>query len=117
MTDLIDYYRRGGPCIDYNDECRYRSSGCPCTETADALEAQQAVIAKLEAKLKHLREEYNERHEWGVKQATIVIKRKQAALTECLRLADESVSDLDEDQHKWLSAIAKTASTALDESK
>ena len=43
MTDLIDYYRRGGSCIDYNDECRDRSSGCPCTETADALEAQQAV--------------------------------------------------------------------------
>ena len=44
MDDLIDYYRRGWPCIDYNDECRDRSSGCPCTETAEALEAQQAVI-------------------------------------------------------------------------
>ena len=44
MTDLIDYYRRGWLCIGYNDECRDRSSGCPCTETAEALEAQQAVI-------------------------------------------------------------------------
>jgi len=44
MTDLIDYYRRGGPCRDYRDTCRDRSSGCPCTETAEALEAQQAVI-------------------------------------------------------------------------
>ena len=63
MTDLIDYYRRGWLCIGYNDECRDRSSGCPCTETAEALEAQQAVIAELKAalqKIVSLDELYNE---------------------------------------------------------
>ena len=38
MSDLVKYYRAGGPCEDFNDVCRHRLAGCPCTETADRIE-------------------------------------------------------------------------------
>ena len=42
--ELIEYYRKGGPCVDYNDECRHRPSGCPCTDTANELERLEGAL-------------------------------------------------------------------------
>ena len=44
MTDLVKYYRAGGPCEDFNDVCRHRLAGCPCTETADRIEELESVV-------------------------------------------------------------------------
>jgi len=47
MSDLIAYYRAGGPC--QGDVCRHRESGCPCTETADEIERLEAENKQLHA--------------------------------------------------------------------
>ena len=48
MRDIIEYYRAGAEC---HPICKDRGRGCPCTETADAIERLQAEIKALKEKL------------------------------------------------------------------
>ena len=45
MSNLLEYYRAGAEC---HPICKDRDRGCPCTETADAIERLQHEIDTLQ---------------------------------------------------------------------
>ena len=45
MSELLEYYRAGAEC---HPICKDRDRGCPCTETADAIERLQHEIDTLQ---------------------------------------------------------------------
>ena len=46
MTDIVEYMRQGGPCIELNERCKVMdaASGCACAKAAAEIERLRAEV-------------------------------------------------------------------------
>ena len=56
MSDIAEYMRGGGPCIETNNKCKVMdtASGCACAQAADTIATLRATNERLRAALEPL---------------------------------------------------------------
>lgn len=71
MSEIAEYMRQGGPCIELNERCKVMdaASGCACAKAA-------AEIERLRAALRMIRDHEPERLAWSVGYARAALEER-----------------------------------------
>lgn len=51
MSEIAEYMRQGGPCIELNERCKVMdaASGCACAKAAAEIERLRAALREIES--------------------------------------------------------------------